>query len=1323
MQPGSLKERDDEGFAPDNNDDSLNPANRQNPDNTPAGGFWNPEGWNDEYPGDDVARPNKKRGSGIINPNLGAEESDANPISGNTTPGLNGAENALSNSANFSSIDTSRLSAPASGWNKTLVQIRGLSISRKDAARIGGGTGLLSVFITLVILSTSLLLVHLKNLVLGSTNRAMSTVGVQMQKRRLNSTVKILKGTQKELQKAAYVAKLEAAGVQVVKDDKGKILRLELEGAKLEIAGKSGRQSAKEVSALYRGTDAEIKLVTTADKAAREVGTRWTGPLVKKNVFERRLKITHKLNWLEQWRASRTKPPTNEAEAATKAAVESAEATNPNNLVARAYAESAATEAASLTNESAALATKAAAEQQAAEPGTVPNPSEDLLDGIPEEVTRLEDDLSNIDNLGKPLVATAEEVGKNVAFDSAESLTKTFSVSDLKNLPKKALESFAKKFPKTAAFLALSTVDPTTIMREGCRTKGTLNFVRHVATTYLAIELARFAVRYLTIADNQQAGLITGESVKLMSIYMKGAAGSTGIQSLLGNGSVSPASLSSFSVGFGNTGLFGAISSFLEKIPGLGGTSCSIVTNPLVQVGSTFIGGGIGILTGGTSTAVGSFFSSGTGITTALAMTLANELLFGIVTPILIRSVTGALLSGLESPEQMGSILRSGGDVLGTMSFGSVGGLAAPAGAFSGILGESDRIQKYEKSQQSIAERYFDMSNTDSLLARASLTLPVSLTGFAGTFQGQMAGGIFSSLGGFFSDTFGNKTYAALGSNKCDVSAEKFNVAVTDFCSPIMGYVPILDLDQTEKILIENQQINLDGTPVPGSDYEKFIGKCFSGRTDLLHPEEFDKDGGTDPIDPTCVAWAEYGDFLGKFDNDMSEPVDGPDKPERVPTKKERFAAWYGFMADDTNIEADVTNNLSGSASNSQTNNKIYFLGDSTTVGMQNLAGTDPTKDYLKRTFDASGWNSLVNAQGCRGIYQPQGPIAGDGSSCPAESIVDGITALNNDLPTVGNDAYGTFVIGLGGNAYERDASGNINADLFTQKATQLINTIKQNDPTAFIYWVNLTSSDNNQTRLNKNTLLQNVISSYPADQNVKLLDWNDYVQTVNSTPETTDDVGFADTVHHTADGYKKKVDWLLKNIPRPGGSLQLNLVTGVDDTTNIECAAGTINASNVDGYESGIKRRIKICDAVEQSQSIKWVNSQISEQVVSLLKKAVADNIPIGGGAWRPIDTQLQFWKERCGPDYPITQPWDPNICHGARLARPGYSMHQMGLGIDFTCGGNYLTTDDECFRWLEQNAKTYGLLEWGNSGGLAVSPKRNKDGYEAWHWSINGN
>jgi LAS superfamily LD-carboxypeptidase LdcB len=118
-------------------------------------------------------------------------------------------------------------------------------------------------------------------------------------------------------------------------------------------------------------------------------------------------------------------------------------------------------------------------------------------------------------------------------------------------------------------------------------------------------------------------------------------------------------------------------------------------------------------------------------------------------------------------------------------------------------------------------------------------------------------------------------------------------------------------------------------------------------------------------------------------------------------------------------------------------------------------------------------------------------------------------------------------------------------------------------------------------------------------------------------------------------------------------------------------------------------------------------VAGDISAAVERLLRDAAADGIAMCGNGFRDPQDQINLRRRNCGSsDYAIFQA-SSSAC-SPPTARPGTSMHEQGLAIDFTCGGGGIVSyGDSCHSWLVSNAANYGLF--------------NLPG-EPWHWSVNG-
>ena len=117
-------------------------------------------------------------------------------------------------------------------------------------------------------------------------------------------------------------------------------------------------------------------------------------------------------------------------------------------------------------------------------------------------------------------------------------------------------------------------------------------------------------------------------------------------------------------------------------------------------------------------------------------------------------------------------------------------------------------------------------------------------------------------------------------------------------------------------------------------------------------------------------------------------------------------------------------------------------------------------------------------------------------------------------------------------------------------------------------------------------------------------------------------------------------------------------------------------------------------------------VAASIADNLQSLLNAAAADGVMLCGGGYRSSQAQVDARKRNGCPDV-YSAP--PSSCR-TPTARPGQSMHERGLAVDFTCngGGVISTRSSPCYQWLDANAGSYGLRNLPS---------------EPWHWSTNGN
>lgn len=112
-------------------------------------------------------------------------------------------------------------------------------------------------------------------------------------------------------------------------------------------------------------------------------------------------------------------------------------------------------------------------------------------------------------------------------------------------------------------------------------------------------------------------------------------------------------------------------------------------------------------------------------------------------------------------------------------------------------------------------------------------------------------------------------------------------------------------------------------------------------------------------------------------------------------------------------------------------------------------------------------------------------------------------------------------------------------------------------------------------------------------------------------------------------------------------------------------------------------------------------VASSIAGSLQSMLNDA---NVSLCGGGYRSSEGQIQTRRNNCGTSYYAMYEMPASQC-SPPTARPGTSMHEQGLAVDFV---NCSSRSTACYQWLANNASSYGFYNLPS---------------EPWHWSSNGN
>ena len=118
-------------------------------------------------------------------------------------------------------------------------------------------------------------------------------------------------------------------------------------------------------------------------------------------------------------------------------------------------------------------------------------------------------------------------------------------------------------------------------------------------------------------------------------------------------------------------------------------------------------------------------------------------------------------------------------------------------------------------------------------------------------------------------------------------------------------------------------------------------------------------------------------------------------------------------------------------------------------------------------------------------------------------------------------------------------------------------------------------------------------------------------------------------------------------------------------------------------------------------------VAGDISKPVERLLAAAAEAGITMCGMGYRDPADQIAVRRANCGSSSYAIWQMPASYC-SPPTARPGASMHEQGLAIDFTVGGGTIGYGSAGYNWLKANAANYGLSNLPS---------------EPWHWSTNGN
>lgn len=480
-----------------------------------------------------------------------------------------------------------------------------------------------------------------------------------------------------------------------------------------------------------------------------------------------------------------------------------------------------------------------------------------------------------------------------------------------------------------------SAISITGYIEYACQAYGMIKLTANIAKTVRNVQLARYAMEFMSTADKIKAGDATPEDVSQLGEILttaspgldsfdqprKSATDSFGYRyAAYGDTNMTSEYTTQFisGGGFGGsmTTVLGMVSTIVGGRKGASGT-CGFLANPIVQAGTIIAGvasifTGVGVAKIATQAAIG------------ITIGIAVSILPGIIGDIIAGNVT----DGIQG-EDAGDAIASGAG--GFMS------ATASAGGNSPLT--KKQALAYNKLQTEVANRYtkdeaialspFDASNKYTFMGSIAYSLLPYYSSSAFSLKGLMSSSV-SVLGSSFGSIIPkasavNDAKEEEALNMCqDYDYVDLGIAADPFCNPIFGIpAEYLDADPIEIVdYLKDQGFYEQTGSGETADYSKteayneFIANCIE-RTEPFGYEDVNASGGPGDgadcmIDNKLKAYAyinfiddrvetgmdEFGDGLGG-DTGSTGPVDcanAAGNAKIVCVAQQYFGAKYCFV-------------------------------------------------------------------------------------------------------------------------------------------------------------------------------------------------------------------------------------------------------------------------------------------------------------------------------------------------------------------------------------------------------------------------------------------
>lgn len=427
------------------------------------------------------------------------------------------------------------------------------------------------------------------------------------------------------------------------------------------------------------------------------------------------------------------------------------------------------------------------------------------------------------------------------------------SVDELTDNADEIAASGLKSAPSALAGGVASTLKVSGLMDNACTAYGTIQAVGYAAKTVRAIQLTRYAMIFLNVADQIKSGNAKPEDVSYLGAILTTEYAATKLTATdsfgykyaaYGDKGTMSDTAMMFLAGGGLTGKLINVTSYINKI--LGGTpktTCKTLSNPFVSGGSLIAGIGLLLFPGTQEIRIGQMVKDS-------VMSAAISIAISFVPRMLQDIIAGVLVDKTTVGEASGDAIVSGASgMMGTAA--NMGGNAplTPSQAVAYNNLSKNVIAQYAEEDR-LAYSPFDISNKNTMMGSVVSTLLPYISKMSSL------SGVITSMASLTTNSISllspvSKATSTDDYTMCqDSDYRDMGLATDPYCNVIYGLpeeaLEADPIDVTDALLQAGQIDEETGDALPDSEYSTFISECINRSRPLGDTDSNNKGDGSE---------------------------------------------------------------------------------------------------------------------------------------------------------------------------------------------------------------------------------------------------------------------------------------------------------------------------------------------------------------------------------------------------------------------------------------------------------------------------------------------